>query len=51
MKLEQIQLVRAGALLEGFDCQRAAFLTSINKDYKVLVKDKEDPFEDSSKKC
>jgi hypothetical protein len=38
-----------GALPEGFDCQRTAFLSSIKKDYKTLVKDEEDLSEDSSK--
>jgi hypothetical protein len=37
-----------GSLPEGFDRQRIAFLTSIDKDYKALVKDEEDPSEDSS---
>jgi hypothetical protein len=37
-----------GALLEGSDHQRTAFLSSIDKDYEALVKDKEDPSEDSS---
>jgi hypothetical protein len=39
----------AGALPEGFDPQRTTFLSSINKDYEALVKDEEDPSEDSSK--
>jgi hypothetical protein len=37
-----------GALLEGSDHQRAAFLSSIDKDYEALVKDEEDPPKDSS---
>jgi hypothetical protein len=48
MELEEIQLLKAGALSEGSDCQRTAFLSSINKDYEVLVKDEEDLFEDLS---
>jgi hypothetical protein len=46
---EEIRLLKVGALLEGFDHQTTAFLSSINKDYKTLVKDEEDPSEDSSK--
>jgi hypothetical protein len=38
-----------GALPKGSDHQRTAFLSSINKDYEALVKDEEDPSEDSSK--
>jgi hypothetical protein len=37
-----------GALPEGFDRQRTTFLSSIDKDYKALVKDEEEPSEDSS---
>jgi hypothetical protein len=44
MELEEIRL-KAGALPEGSDRQRAAFLSSINKDYEVLVKDEEDSSE------
>jgi hypothetical protein len=51
MELEEIRLLKAGALLEEFDHQRIAFLSSINKDYEALVKDEEDPFEDSSEEC
>jgi hypothetical protein len=47
MELEEIRL-KVGALPEGSDCQKAAFLSSINKDYEVLVKDEEDPSENSS---
>jgi hypothetical protein len=36
-----------GALPEGFDHQ-TAFLSNIDKDYKALVKDEEEPSEDSS---
>jgi hypothetical protein len=49
MELEEIRLLKVGALLEGSDRQRTAFLSGINKEYKALVKDDEDPFEDSSK--
>jgi hypothetical protein len=49
MEQEEIQLLKTGALLEGSDRQRTAFLSSINKDYKALVKDEEGPSEDSSK--
>jgi hypothetical protein len=37
-----------GALPEGSNHQRTAFLSSINKDYEALVKDEEDPSENSS---
>jgi hypothetical protein len=37
-----------GALPEGSDHQRTAFLLSIDKDYEALVKDEEDLSEDSS---
>jgi hypothetical protein len=49
MELEEIQLLKAGALPEGSDHQRIALLSSINKDYEALVKNEEDPSEDSSK--
>jgi hypothetical protein len=49
MEQEEIRLLKAGALPEGFDCQRTAFLSSINKDYEALVKDEEDLSKDSSK--
>jgi hypothetical protein len=48
MELEEILLLKAGALLEGYAHQRIAFLSSINKDYKPLVKDVEDSSKDSS---
>jgi hypothetical protein len=48
MEQEEIQLLKTGALPEGSDRQRTAFLSSINKDYKALVKDEEDPSEDST---
>jgi hypothetical protein len=48
MELEEIRLLKTGALPEGSDRQRIAFLSSINKDYDALVKDEEDPSEDSS---
>ena len=51
MELEEIQPLKAGALPEGSNYQRAAFLTSINKDYEVLVKDEEDSSKDSSEEC
>jgi hypothetical protein len=51
MELEEIRLLKGGALLEVFDCQRAAFLASINKHYEVLVKGEEDLSKDSSKEC
>jgi hypothetical protein len=43
---EKIRLLKTGALQEGFDGQRTAFLCSINKDYEALVKDEEDPSEE-----
>ena len=46
MELEEIRLLKGGALPEGFDRQRAAFLFIINKDYEALVKDEEDPSEE-----
>jgi hypothetical protein len=51
MELEEILLLKAGALSDGSDRQRIAFLSNINMDYEALVKDEEDPFEDSSKEC
>jgi hypothetical protein len=47
-KLKDIQLLKTGALLEGSDRQRTAFLSSINKDYEALVKNEEDPSKGSS---
>jgi hypothetical protein len=47
LELEEIRLLKAGALPEGFDRQ-IAFLFSIDKDYKALVKDEEDQSENSS---
>jgi hypothetical protein len=49
MELEEIRLLKAGALPEGSDHQWTAFVSSINKDYEALVTDKEDLSEDSSK--
>jgi hypothetical protein len=49
MELEEIRLLKTRALPEGSDCQKTAFLSSINKDYEALIKDEEDPSEDSSK--
>jgi hypothetical protein len=49
MELEEIQLLKAGALPEGSDHQRIMFLSSINKDYEALVKNEEDLSEDLSK--
>jgi hypothetical protein len=51
MEREKIRLLKAGALPEGSDRQKAAFLFSINKDYKALVKDEEDLSEDLSEEC
>jgi hypothetical protein len=48
MEEEEIRLLKTGALLERSNRQRTTFLSSINKDYEALVKDKEDPPEDSS---
>jgi hypothetical protein len=48
MEQEEIRLLKTGALPEGSDHQGTAFLSSINKGYKALVKDKEDPSEDLS---
>jgi hypothetical protein len=44
----KIQLLKLGALKEGTRRQRATFMLSIEKDYIILIKDKEDPFEESS---
>ena len=49
MELEEIRLLKAGALLEGSNRQRTAFLSNVYKDYKALVKDEEDPSKDSTK--
>jgi hypothetical protein len=48
MELEEIRLLKTGALPEGSNRQRIAFHSSINKDYEALVKDDEDLSEDSS---
>jgi hypothetical protein len=48
LEQKEIRLLKMGALPEGFDRQRMAFLSSIDKDYEALVKDEEDPSEDSS---
>jgi hypothetical protein len=45
---EEIQLLKMGALPEGSDRQKTVFLSSIDRDYEALVKDEEDPSEDSS---
>jgi hypothetical protein len=45
---EEIRLLKMGALPKGSDRQRTTFLSSIDKDYEALVKDEEDPSEDSS---
>jgi hypothetical protein len=45
---EEIRLLKMGALPEGSDRQKTAFLSSIDRDYEALVKDEEDPSEDSS---
>jgi hypothetical protein len=49
LEQEEIRLLKMGALPEGSDRQKTAFLSSIDKDYEALVKDEEDPSEDSSK--
>jgi hypothetical protein len=46
MEQEEIRLLKTRALPEGSDHQRAVFLSSIDKDYEALVKDKEDPSEE-----
>jgi hypothetical protein len=51
MEFEEIQLLKAGTLPKGSNCQRTTFLSSINKDYEALVKDEEDPSEDLSEEC
>jgi hypothetical protein len=48
MELEEIWLLKIGALPEGSDRQKTAFLSTINKDYEALVKGEEDPSEGSS---
>jgi hypothetical protein len=47
MEQEEIRLLKTRALLEGSDRKRTMFLSSINKDYEALVKDEEDPSEDT----
>ena len=47
MELKEIRLLKAGALPEGSNRQRTTFLASLNKDYEALVKEEEDPSEDS----
>ena len=46
MVQEEIRLLKMGALPEGSERQRTAFLSCINKDYKALVQDEEDPSEE-----
>ena len=48
MELEEIRLLKAGALPEGSSRRRTVFLASINKVYEALVKEEEDPSEDPS---
>jgi hypothetical protein len=48
MELEEVRLLKTGALPEGSDRQKTAFLSRINKDYEALVKDEKDPSKDSS---
>jgi hypothetical protein len=48
MELEEIRLLKVGALQEGSDRQRVAFLSSTKKDKEALVKDKEGPSKDLS---
>ena len=48
MELEEIRLLKAGALPEGSSRQRTAFLDRISKDYEALVKEEEDSSKDSS---
>jgi phage-related protein len=51
MEQEEIRLLKARALLDRSDQQRIAFLFSFDKDYEALVKDKEDPSEESTEEC
>ena len=51
MELEDIRMLKVGALPKGSHRQRTFFLSSTNKDYKVLVKDEEDLSEDSFERC
>jgi hypothetical protein len=51
MELEEIRLLKAGALPKGSNHQKTTFLSNIKKDYETLIKDEEDPSEDSSKEC
>ena len=48
---EEIRLLKAGALPKESDRQKTAFLSCINKDCEALVKDEDDPSEDSSEEC
>jgi hypothetical protein len=51
MEQEEIQLLRAGALLEGSNHQKTSFLSCINKNYEALVMDEEDLSKESSEEC
>jgi hypothetical protein len=51
MELEEIRLLKAGALPEESNRHRTAFLASVSKDYEAMVKDEENPSEDSSEEC
>ena len=51
LEQEEIKLLKVGALLAGSEWQKAAFLSSINKDYEALVKDEEDPSQESAREC
>ena len=46
MELEDIWLLKVGALPEGSDRQRIFFLSSLNKDYEALIKDEEGLFKE-----
>lgn len=47
MEQEEVRLLKAGALQTNTNRQKDAFLVSIEKDYEAMVKDEEDPSEDS----
>ena len=51
MEQEEIELLKARALLIGFERQNAAFLSSIDKYYEELVKDEEEPSKEFAGEC
>lgn len=47
IRRNEIQLLKVGALQKGMHRWRAAFPLSVEKDYEPIIKEEENPFEDS----